>query len=139
MTNEEFESVYYPKYHAVIKAIARKLAHKNDALMEDLVSEGLIALWKLDPHKARDNPDAYIRQAVKFRMIDWVRKERPNMYESLTPYLDRGDQVVQDSDTQQARLVRVHEVHRRAVFEDEDYARSYRLEDAQDAQGEAEE
>lgn len=130
MTNEEFESIYYPKYSAVIRAIARKLAQKNDALMEDLVSEGMIALWKVEPSKARDNPDAFIRQAIKFRMIDWMRKERPELSESLTPYLERGDQVVRDDDTNQPKLVRIREPQRQAIFEDEDYARSYRLEDA---------
>ena len=130
MTNEEFEQVYYPRYTAVIRAIARKLAQKNDALMEDLVSEGVIALWKVDPSKAKDNPDAFIRQAIKFRMIDWIRKERPEMSESLTPYLERGDQVVHDADTNQARLVRIRELQRHGFLDDEDYARTGRLEDA---------
>lgn len=133
MTNEEFTNVYYPKYQAVIKAIARKLAQKNDALMEDLVSEGMIALWKVDPSKARDNPDAFIRQAIKFRMIDWIRKERPEMSESLTPYLERGDQVVQDDDTNQARLIRIREPQRQQLFEDEERNRSsLRIEDVAD-------
>ena len=137
MTNEEFEQVYYPRYTAVIRAIARKLAQKNDALMEDLVSEGMIALWKVDPSKAKDNPDAFIRQAIKFRMIDWIRKERPEMSESLTPYLERGDQVVHDADTNQARLVRIRELQRHGFLDDEDYARTGRLEDAVEKASEA--
>lgn len=118
MTNDEFTHVYYPKYSAVIKAIARKLAQRNDALMEELVSEGMIALWKVEPAKARDNPDAFIRQAIKFRMIDWMRKERPDSSESLTPYLERGDQVVYDPDSNQPRMLRVRERSHKDYFDD---------------------
>lgn len=123
MTNEQFTDVYYPKYAAVIKAIARKLAQRNDALMEELVSEGMIALWKVDPAKARDNPDAFIRQAIKFRMIDWMRKERPDASESLSPYLERGDQVVYDPDTNQPRMLRVsgNRNHRDYLYDNEEF------------------
>lgn len=100
MTNDEFTNVYFPRYEGVIRAIARKLAYRNDALMEDLYSEGTIALWKVNPKKAKDNPDAYIRQAIKFRMIDRIRKERPGQMESLDLLLDHGHQVVYDEDAE---------------------------------------
>jgi len=96
MTNEEFERIYLPKYDLVIRAIARKLAQTNDTLAEDLYQEGLIALWNCTPHRARDNPDAYIRQALKFRMIDYLRKERIYATESLEARLERGEQLVMD-------------------------------------------
>lgn len=120
MTNAEFERVYYPKYDTIIRAIARKLANKNDALMEDLYQEGLIALWKLEPRYAKDNVDAYIRQSVKFRMIDFVRKERPALYDSLTGHLERGDQVIKDEDTGEIRLLSVRDNHRRNLYENEE-------------------
>ena len=96
MTNEEFENTYLPKYDLVIRAIARKLAQTNDTLAEDLYQEGLIALWNCKPHRARDNPDAYIRQALKFRMIDYLRRERIYATESLEARLERGEQLVMD-------------------------------------------
>jgi len=99
VTNEDFEQVYYPKYVNVIKAIARKLARRNTQLAEDLCQEGLIALWHLEPERARGNLDAFVRQAVKFRMIDYMRRERPAVFESLCARLERGDQMVQDPDT----------------------------------------
>lgn len=96
MTNEEFESHYLPKYDLVIRAISRKLAQTNDTLAEDLYQEGLIALWNCNPGRAKDNPDAYIRQALKFRMIDYLRRERIYNTESLDARLERGDQLVRD-------------------------------------------
>lgn len=96
MTNEEFDKIYLPKYDLVIRAIARKLAQTNDTLAEDLYQEGLIALWNCKPHRARDNPDAYIRQALKFRMIDYLRRERIYATESLEARLERGEQLVMD-------------------------------------------
>lgn len=139
MTNDEFEKVYYPKYETVIRAIARKIANKNDALMEDLVSEGMIALWKLDPAKAKDNQDAYIRQAIKFRMIDWFRKEKPAQYESLTSHLELGDQIVQDEDTKELKLVRMRDLRQQKLFEDDDNSRAHQLEEAQERRSEEEE
>jgi DNA-directed RNA polymerase specialized sigma24 family protein len=96
MTNEQFENEYYPRYNSVIRAIARKLAQTNDVLAEECYQEGLIALWNCDPSRARDNPDAYIRQAVKFRMIDHLRKERLYNIESLEARLELGDQLVSE-------------------------------------------
>jgi len=97
MTNEEFEKIYLPKYDLTIRAIARKLAQTNDTLAEDLYQEGLIALWNCTPNRAKDNTDAYIRQSLKFRMIDYLRKERIYNTESLEARLERGDQLVTDA------------------------------------------
>jgi DNA-directed RNA polymerase specialized sigma24 family protein len=96
MTNEEFETYFLPKYDLVIRAISRKLAQTNDTLAEDLYQEGLIALWNCNPGRAKDNPDAYIRQALKFRMIDYLRRERIYNTESLDARLERGEQLVRD-------------------------------------------
>lgn len=96
MTNEDFEQYYLPKYELVIRAIARKLAQTNDTLAEDLYQEGLIALWNCIPARAKDNPDAYIRQSLKFRMIDYLRRERIYNTESLEARLERGEQLVRD-------------------------------------------
>lgn len=94
MTNDEFEQYYLPKYDLVIRAIARKLAQTNDTLAEDLYQEGLIALWNCTPHRARDNQDAYVRQAIKFRMIDYLRRERIYSTESLEARFERGEQLM---------------------------------------------
>jgi DNA-directed RNA polymerase specialized sigma24 family protein len=97
MTTEEFETFYFPKYDLTIRAIARKLAHTNDTLAEDLYQEGLVALWNCVPERARDNRDAYIRQSVKFRMIDYLRRERIYILESLDARLENGQQIVADA------------------------------------------
>jgi len=96
MTNDDFNNHYLPKYDLVIRAISRKLAQTNDTLADDLYQEGLIALWNCNPGQARDNPDAYIRQSIKFRMIDYLRRERIYSLESLEARLERGDQLVRD-------------------------------------------
>jgi DNA-directed RNA polymerase specialized sigma24 family protein len=124
LTNEAFEQIYYPRYESVIRAIARKVGQRNEALIEDLYQEGLIALWDLDPAQAARNEDAYIRQAVKFRMIDYMRRERPALYESLTAHLERGEQVVRDEDTGHVRIVGARETRRRVPFPDEDDSRA---------------
>jgi DNA-directed RNA polymerase specialized sigma24 family protein len=97
MTNDEFEQVYFPKYDLTIRAISRKLGQTNDTLVEDLYQEGMIALWNCDPRRARENQDAYIRQAIKFRMIDFLRKERISEIESLEARLEKGEQLMLDS------------------------------------------
>lgn len=122
MTNEQFEQKYYPKYAAVIRAIARKVGQKNDSLVEDLEQEGAIALWQLDVSKAKDNEDSYIRQAIKFRMIDFVRKERPGIYESLSAHLDKGDQLIKDAHTGEMRLLSTREKKKKQpIYEDDEW------------------
>lgn len=124
MTNTEFEQVYYPRYNSKIQAIARKIAQRNDALADELYQEGLMALWQLNPKGATNNEDAYIRQAVKFRMIDYLRREHLARFESLTAHLERGDQVVRDEDTGETKLVTLRETHRRNTMLDDDESRA---------------
>jgi RNA polymerase sigma factor (sigma-70 family) len=97
MTGAEFDQ-YYQKYKDIIRAIARKLARQNDALVDDLTQEGLIALSRCHPERAIAKPDAYIRQSVKFRMIDYLRKDRPAAYDSLDLHLANGAQLTRDDD-----------------------------------------
>lgn len=95
MRKREFEA-YYDRYKSVITAIARKLAGTDDELVADLEQEGAVALWRLQPSRATKNPDAWIRQALKFRMVDYLRKNDPRLYESLDERMEAGDQVEQD-------------------------------------------
>ena len=115
MTNQEFEEVYWPKYDATIRAIARKLAQTNDSLAEDLYQEGLIVLWECDPTKAKTNLDAFIRQAIKFRMIDYLRRERLKVTESLDGYIDSGMQIVEGPDGM-AELLDITELYRKKLI-----------------------
>lgn len=115
MTNQEFEDVYWPKYDAAIRAIARKLAQTNDSLAEDLYQEGLIVLWECDPTKAKTNLDAFIRQAIKFRMIDYLRRERLKVTESLDGYIDSGMQIVEGPDGM-AELLDITELYRKKLI-----------------------
>lgn len=103
MTNEQFDQ-YYVRYGTVIRAIARKVAQHNTAVYDDLVQEGAIALWLCTPEKARDNEDAFIRQAVKFRMIDYLRKMKPKRFRSLTQAIENGAQLVRDEATGELHL-----------------------------------
>lgn len=96
---------YYAKYKTVITAIARKLGGSDDDLVDDLVQEGCIALLALDPEKATSNEDAWIRQALKYRMVDALRRYSPMSYESLTQRLENGDQLERDEDTGDVRLL----------------------------------
>ena len=89
MTNAQFETIY-PKYADVIRAIARKLSGGSERLLDDLEQVGVIALWRCNPEKATTNPDSYIRQAIKFRMIDLLRKEAPLRFDSLDELLENG-------------------------------------------------
>jgi DNA-directed RNA polymerase specialized sigma24 family protein len=111
MTHDEFNEVYYPKYNSVIRAIARKLANTNDTLAEDLYQEGLLALWLCNPKGAQRNKDAYIRQAVKFRMIDYLRKEKLMSQESLDYHLESGRQIIRGADGA-TRIVRYRDKSR---------------------------
>lgn len=98
---DETQFTTYLKRHVNdIQAIARKLARRDQELYEDLVQEGRIALWGLDVRKAKDNEDAWIRQALYNRMVSFLRRDRrrPKMFDSLDALLERGAQVVEDSD-----------------------------------------
>lgn len=87
---------YYKRYANVIKAIARKLARRDQELHDDLVQEGYILLWRMDLSRVKDNEDAWIRQACYNRMVSFLRPERRRMHESLDSLVDRGAQVVED-------------------------------------------
>ena len=98
MDERLYEDTYLPRYAAAIKALARKLARRDQELFEDLFQEGMIALWKLDPANARDNEDAWVRQALWNNMVTFLRKERPARFESLEAHLARGAQVLLGDD-----------------------------------------
>ncbi len=97
MTNDEF-TTYYKKYENKIKAIARKHARRDEELYKDLIQEGAFALFKLNLTRVRVNEDAWIRQAIKYRMIDYLRKVNPEAYESLQDHIESGAQVFVDAD-----------------------------------------
>ena len=128
MTNQEFEDVYWPRYDSVVKAIARKLAQTNDSLVEDLYQEGLIALWECDPRKAKTNPDAFMRQAIKFRMIDFLRRERLKSTESLDSYLEYGMQLTGGAN-EPAKLLDVVEHYQRRLVSVEGTQEEYQDEE----------
>lgn len=107
MTNDEF-SFYYDLYYVkllVVQRIARKLATDDEELYQDLVQVGLIRLSKLVPSKATTNTDAWIRQSMKYAMVDYLRKNQPKHYESLDSRLAAGDQIEEDEATGTLRLV----------------------------------
>ena len=107
MTNEEFERLL-PQHNTEIKSIARLLASGNKDLYEDLYQEGLITFWNLDLSRATDNLKAWVRSAVRNRMIDYLRKQRLYGYgtESLDKHLWGGAQVTEDPITGGAQIIR---------------------------------
>lgn len=98
MRQREFTK-YYERYLPTLKAIARKLAGRDDELAEDLQQEGAMLLWSLDPTKASKNLDAWIRKAIYNRMVGFLRAYDPQKYESLDARLESGDQLEQLEDT----------------------------------------
>lgn len=109
--NEKTFNAYYKIYYVekrTIQRIARKLAKNNQSLYAELVQIGLITLWKLDPKRATINEDSWIRQALKNRMIDFLRQEfkkKPKI-QSLDVLLESGDQLEKDPETGLPHLVR---------------------------------
>jgi len=97
---------YLRRYKDTIAAIARKFAGRDDDLAEELRQEGLIALWNVKPARAVKNKDAYIRQALKFRMVDHLRRLRPKQFDSLDRMLEAGEQLERDSATGAFRISR---------------------------------
>lgn len=107
MTSEQFEH-YYQKYYVEkksIQRIARKLSLNDEELYKELVQEGLVRLWELDLERATKNVDAYIRQAVKFALVDFLRRNAPSRYESLDSRLLAGEQLEKDAVTGELRLI----------------------------------
>ncbi len=94
MTNAEFNKLF-PVYDNDIKAIARKLARRDNDLCDDLYSIGCITFWELDLSKATQNVSAYVKSSVRSRMIDFLRKERSYDKDSLNVLLALGNQVVE--------------------------------------------
>jgi RNA polymerase sigma factor (sigma-70 family) len=114
MNHQDFD-FYYQLYFVklrLVQRIARKLAREDDELAEDLIQEGLLKLSKLNPDKAKVNTDAWIRQSLKFAMVDYLRKNSPHRYESLDARLLDGDQLERDPVTGQLRLLTLR--HQRA-------------------------
>ena len=87
---------YHRRYKNTIAAIARKLANSNEDLFQDLVQEGRIALWSLDPAHALTNLDSWIRQVIHFKMVDFLRRSHPKRFESLEDHLLCGEQLHRD-------------------------------------------
>lgn len=62
------------QYAKVARAIAVKLSQWCPERLDDCVQEGLTAACGVNLDGVR-NPDAYIRQCMKFRMISYLRRE----------------------------------------------------------------
>lgn len=93
MTKEQFETEYYPRYQAMIVAIARRLARTDHDLFGDLCQEGALALWRCNPERANRSVDTYISQAIKYRMIDYLRRHNKENTISIDLLDSMGIQV----------------------------------------------
>lgn len=92
MRKRDFDRLY-PRYRRTIQAIARKFARQDDELCADLEQEGVLCLLRINLGNATRNPDAFLRMAVRNSMIDYLRRQNPQIYESLDYRLECGDQV----------------------------------------------
>jgi hypothetical protein len=106
MEDEEY-NILLAEYALSIRKIARKLGGSDDDLVEDLQQVGRITLWNLDLTRIESNRDSYIRQALKFRMIDFIRQTKVGKEESLDGRMlsGAGDQVTKDPQTGKIILV----------------------------------
>lgn len=94
MRKRDFDR-YYPRYELSILGMARKLGGSDDALVEDLAQEGRFALYKAKPERATRNRDAWLRKLIWNKMVDHLRKNDIQRYESLDARLMCGDQLEQ--------------------------------------------
>lgn len=92
LSDADFQK-YYRLYEDDIRGVARTLARTNDDLCDDLYNIGLVTLWRIDVTTITRNERAFIRQAVRNRMTDFLRADRSKRYVSLDELLEGGDQV----------------------------------------------
>lgn len=97
LTKTRAYQVLLDRYAPAIRRLARKYGKADDDLVEDLQQVGRITLWELDLDKVKSNEDAFVRQAIKYRMIDWLRSEGNYRKESLDSKMSGGAQVVKDA------------------------------------------
>jgi DNA-directed RNA polymerase specialized sigma24 family protein len=71
-------------YRSVIEGYARRLAGGDLDLEEDLVQEGLIALWRHDSRRVLQNERAYITQTIYQAMALFRRTMYPPKREEKT-------------------------------------------------------
>lgn len=98
-----------PKYGPVIEAIATKLSRRCPWFRDDLIQEGHFRLQRLQLTRQRfrygsveiqapRKPDPYIRAAIKYAMIDHLRRLRPEMVDCTIEQAFRwGYALSQDS------------------------------------------
>lgn len=98
MTNEQFDKEYYPRYKAMIVAIARRLAKTDHDLFGDLCQEGSLALLRCNPERATRSVDTYIHQTIKYRMIDYLRRNNKDNTVSIDHLDSMGVQVATGRD-----------------------------------------
>ena len=60
----------------MIERVAAALAGADDLFRQDLVQEGLVAIWDLDPSRFDEADEGYFRRAVAVRMRLAARRER---------------------------------------------------------------
>lgn len=128
MRRKEFDKLY-PKYRPIIQAIARKLARQDDDLCADLEQEGACLFWQINTDNAHTNLDSFLRTAAQRRMIDYLRRNRPHLYESLDHRLACGDQVEQ---LENGELILISDRPRAPRLHDDDGEQEAQAEDILD-------
>jgi DNA-directed RNA polymerase specialized sigma24 family protein len=118
-TRETREARYAARWadqRAMVIAIATKLAGGDPQLQRDLIQTGRITLWELDTSRARD-PKSYTRYALRNKMIDELRRVRPERETSLDVLLEDGWALDADPWTGERRLAapRAHQRGNRPV------------------------
>lgn len=113
MTFDDLEQ----KYRRIIRAIAVKLGHRFPGVLPDLEQEGRIALWKLNLTTVTTNEDSYIRNAIRNRMIDYLRREHLRNLWSLDWLLKHGWELEREGDRVVLVYTPAHERASRRIYE----------------------
>lgn len=103
MAQHDFEALY-ARYARAIRGIARKYGGSDDDLVRDLEQEGALILLQLETSRVQSNESAFVRNALRNRMIDYLRKQHLGSFESLDARLETGDQLERDEESGELTL-----------------------------------
>lgn len=59
-----------------IATVARRMVPDDPDLFEDVVQEGLVAVWEMDTSRFEDADEGYVKRRAAKRMATFMRRER---------------------------------------------------------------
>ena len=64
------------QFSGFIRAVARRLEPDDSDVRDDLVQEGMVAVWEMDTTRLLAEDEGYLKRGVAWRMADFMRRER---------------------------------------------------------------